>query len=1055
MWNACLNSMWLRPRLWVLGFLLSIGLLSLGTATFCFAQESTLHFEHLTSADGLSNRQVMAILQDHQGFMWFGTQDGLNRYDGSRFTTYQSSVSDDTTLSDDFIYTLAEDSQNQLWIGTRNGGLNRLDLGTEQIQAFLHIPGDPTSLSHNEVLAIHPDSSGSVWVGTRNGLNLLDRSTGRFTRYRHNPDDPTSISHNTVYAISRDQHGVLWIGTEAGLDRLDPETNHFVRYWPRPVDSIRGVLEAVLSIYEDHAGILWIGSRTKGLLRLDPATKRFTIQPDGPQSLAHHAVSSIVEDQDGTLWVGTGGSVITADPNGKGIARLDPETGRITSYAHRISNPNSLSSNDVYAVYVSRENILWVATWGGVDKYVPGKVFFQQHMPQLGIPNTLSHNLIVPIYEDREGVLWVGTRGGGLNRIDRRTGIIHHYKHDSTQPNSISHDHIFALAQTPDRALWIGTFGGGLNRLDPATGHFKHFRHDSTRANSLSDDQVLSVYADRHGILWIGTKTGGLNRLDPSTNIFTHYRHDPANLQSIGSDYVWPLFESKDGTLWVGTHGGGLNQFEPDKGVFKRYQHDPTHPSSISSNNIFVIIEDNAGMLWIGTQGGGLNRFDPRTERFQAYTEADGLPNNNVIGLIEDERGDIWASMYEGLVRFDRQKGVFRTFDTRDGLQSTAFSVGSYFKNQQGEVFIGGTNGFNSFFPARVRVNPYPPSTVLTAFRLIGLSARSGRAPSLSRPLAPKIELRHWQNDVAIDYVALHYSNPAKNKYLFKLDNYDEDWREADASETTVIYRNLNPGSYVFYLKAANSDGVWNETPTSVAITIHPPFWLTWWFRCLIGLLISSLLYVAYRSRVRKLLEVERLRMRIAGNLHDDIGANLSTIMLKSEMVVNREHLDEVQQRQLSEINRLARDTATALREMVWVVNTGYDSIDKLISKLEDVTATLLDSHLSYHFNRPVQIAPRKIGMGFRQNVYFLYKEALHNAVKHAQATHLEIDVSLQQNMLRLQIQDDGIGFVEDAVKHGHGLSLMRKRAADSGGRLSIISRPGEGTRVVLETKIT
>ena len=794
-----------------------------------YAVENNIKFEHITVDHGLSQSGISCILQDSQGFMWVGTQDGLNKYDGYNFTIYKYDELNSHSLSDNFIASIYEDKSGIVWVGTDNGGLNKFDRKTEQFSRYTHEPDNPNSLSDNRILSIYEDKFGALWIGTNGrGLNKFNREAEQFTHYSHNSNDPNSLGDNTVFSIYEDKLGTLWIGTDGGgLNKFNRETEQFTHYTHNPDDFNSLSSDTVLSIYEDQSGNLWIGTRGGGLNKFNRETRQFihyTHDPTNPNSLSDNTVSSINEDQFGNLWLAT--TSWYGNYYGAGLDKFEPETEEFIHYTHDSANPNSLSDNTVSYVFKDNSEILWIGTaFGGINLLDRKEQKFTHFKHNPADSNSLSSNSVGSIYEDQNGILWIGTFRGGLNKFDLKTRRFTHYTHDPDNPYSLSSDEVWSIYEDHLGTLWIGTSGGGLNKFDRETGKFTHYKHDHNNINSLSDDSVWSIYEDHLGTLWIGTLNGGLTKFQRETEQFAQYKQDSNNPNSLSDNNIFSIYEDHLGTLWIGTASGGLNKFVRKNEKFTQYKHDPNKPNSLSYDRVLSIYEYPTGTLWIGTYGGGLNKFDIATETFTHYTTKDGLPNNSVIGILADDDGNLWLSTGKGLSKFNPQNETFRNYDISDGLQGNEFDgVKAHFRSKTGKMFFGGLNGFNAFYPERVKDNPHIPPIVLTDFKKFNESAK------LEKPISEtkEIKLSYKDNFFGFEFAALDYTNPSKNQYAYKLEGFDKDWIYA-GTRRYATYTNLDGGTYTFRVKGSNNDGVWNEKGTSVKIIITPPPWKTWW----------------------------------------------------------------------------------------------------------------------------------------------------------------------------------------------------------------------------------
>ncbi len=863
---------------------------------------ATVRFEHLTIEDGLSQNAGLALLQDHTGYLWIGTQDGLNRYDGYSFKVYK------------------------------------------------HDPADPHSLSHNAILALHEDRAGQLWVGTwGGGLDRFDPATGQFTHFAPDPGQPDSLSHGIVTAILQDSTGVLWVGTLGGLDRLKPDGSGFEHFRQAAADPASLSADAVSTLFEDSRGTLWVGTGAYGLAgaglnRFDRATGTFTHYqhvPADPHSLASDNVAEIAADPSGRLWVGTGGYSLP----GAGLDLFDPATGTAQHFRHNPADPRSLSADNVFRVRVDGEGNLWLGTWGGGLNQMalsrPG--VFTRYQPDPYLPHSLSSDSVWSLLPDQSGVLWVGTANNGLNKLTPHSRHFALFQNQPDDPASLGHNAVGAFAIDPGGALWVGTWGGGLDRFDPASGAFRHYRHDPTDPLSLSNDLVMALHLDAHGDLWIGTLGSGLDRLRAGsqqfehfppgaagladgnitaitsdadglwlgtfaglhrytarTSTFTRYPHADADPTSLSHDQVVQVLLAPDNVLWLGTWGGGLNRLdlndpasaEPRTARFTRYQHADTDPTSLSEDSVWAIQRGADGVLWLGTQG-GLNRFDPAHGTFQAYGEKDGLRNATVLGVLGDAQGRLWLTTNNGLARFDPAAETFVIYDAADGLQSNEFNSNAWLRGPDGRLYVGGGHGFNIFDPAAIQPNLVPPPVVLT-----GLKVYNSAVPHA--PGAP-VELDHTQDFVAFEFAALDFHAPAKNTYAYKLEGVDPDWITA-GDRRYASYTNLPGGQYTLRVRAANSDGVWNEAGLSLPVIVQPPFWEAWWFRGLGLAALAALGVAVFQARVYTIR---------AQNRQLEAAVQQRTAELRQ---ANTQLATEVEQRKRAEAE-LARQAADERRE--------------------------------------------------------------------------------------------------------------------------------------------
>ncbi|MCP4404022.1 MAG: response regulator [bacterium] len=792
-------------------------------------------FERLFDKEGLSRSGFHCAIQDDTGFLWFGTADGVLRYDGYSLKAFRYDSARDDSLSSNTVYAMIEDRQGRIWVGTTGGGLNKFNPDTETFTRYQHDPDNPQSLSHNGVIALLEDREGNLWLGTEGGgLNAFNPETETFTRYQHDPDNPESLSQNTTWFLYEDREGFIWAATWGkGLNRFDPQTKTFRHYRHDPDDAQSLASDRVAAIHEDLQGNVWVAG-PGGLNKLDRSTGTFTRHtgdPADPYSLGRVGVWAMYPDRDGSLWLGSFGG---------GLKKFNPRTGQIKQYTHDPNNPKSLSSDLVWCVLQDAGGILWIGTVSGLNTFNPRTEAFGYYTADPNAPVSLTSSHIAAIAEERTGALWLGGTEGGVQKFDRATGTVTQYPQEPDSPNSLSPGTESLLV---DRAgiIWHGTYSRGLDRFDPQTGVVTHYRHDSKDALTISDNRVVEIFEDRGGTLWIGT-LNGLNRLDRQREQFARYVHDPDDPQSISDNAIWEIYEDRAGNLWIGTYNG-LNKKPPGSEHFERYVFDPQNPNSLSHNSVFTVLENPVGMLWIGT-GGGLTRMDPQTNSFTRFTEKDGLPSDSIQCILEHE-GNLWLSTKRGLSQFSPNPPRFKNYNAKDGLQGNDFSRACAGLSS-GELVFGGFDGINIFLPDRITDNTHVPPVVLTNFSILNTPV------SLNQALQEltSLDLSYKDSVFAFEFCALDYADPDKNRYAYMLEGFDREWTHVDGSRRFATYTNLDPGHYVFRVKGSNNDGVWNEDGLSVDIVITPPWWETIWFRVATLVLIIGLAIAGVRGRV-------------------------------------------------------------------------------------------------------------------------------------------------------------------------------------------------------------
>lgn len=873
-------------------------------------------FSHLTTRDGLSQGSVTSITQDRQGYIWIGTQEGLNRYDGKDIKVFQHDYSDPASLPHDWVWSLLPDDDGTLWVGTDGGGLSRFDTQTNRFQHFQHDAGNPNSLSGNRVRVVYKDRQGILWIGTDGqGLNRFDITTNTFTRFQHDVNDNQSLSHNSVLSILEDRRGNLWIGTRGGgLERLDRNSGQFFHYRHDADDPTSLSHDRVRSLFEDRAGNLWIGTYEGGLNRYQPEIgnfSRFQNNPNDPTSLSNDRVKDIYEDNNGTIWVATDGGLNEWLPADQGFAR----------YQNEVTNLDSLSNDQVSEIFQDRGGVLWIGTFKGISKWnYVSESFTYYH--QNGRQHQLSSNSIWAVAESNKHDLWIGTYGGGLNRLDLASNKTTYYKKNDSG-NSLSDDRIMSIFVDPQQIVWLGTRSGGLNRLDPLTDEVRHFRHVPVDPSSLSSDSITTIFGDDSGVLWIGTYGGGLNRYDPETDKFNNYRHDPADSTTVSSDRVMAIYRDRTGALWIGTENGGLNRFNQATGSFERYQHDPLDPRSLGNNSAWSIHEGRDGSLWIGTNGGGLNRWsaeDRQANRavFKKYRKSSGLRSDNVMAILEDNWGKLWISTNRGLAQLDPETDVVRNYSLSNGLKDNDFTFGSRLASHKGQLLFGSLSGVVSFMPDTMGVNLHRPPVALTA------TTRKGTlATTHSDTVQPiEIDLSYKEELVVFEFAGLDYADPSKNKYRYKLDGFDNEWSDPVQYRRTT-YTNLPTGHYIFRVMAANNDGVWNERQATFAFAVVPPPWLSPWAYATYLVVAIGVIFIFLRAQRNKLrLETEQrkeLERQVTHRTHElaerndelhELNVTLKEISTTDALtgLKNRRYLHDYMKSEVARIQRRAHD---------------------------------------------------------------------------------------------------------------------------------------------------
>jgi signal transduction histidine kinase/CheY-like chemotaxis protein/ligand-binding sensor domain-containing protein len=823
------------------------------TGISAHTQHGQLRFGHVGTREGLSHSNVICILRDSRGFMWFGTRDGLNRYDGYTFTTFRNDPQDTNSISNNTIISMIEDNEGFIWIATWGGGLNRYDRNTEKFLRFQHDPAVYTSLASNLLNTLMLDHNNVLWIGTEDaGFDRFDRHGRVFV---HTPNNNT-VQLSSVKSMYEDGDHRVWIGTnENGLHIFDPANNTDVAFYHSDKDIHSLSSNSIKVIFADSRHQLWIGTRGAGLNRFEPATNSFQQfrHNANPGSLCHDYVVAINEDAHGNLWIGT--------ENG-GLSILPPGSEAFKNYTQDDIDPESLSSNSIWTIYRDIHNDMWVGTYSGDINFWSSANNQFAHFRHTSSPFSLSHNKVLSILQDSHSNIWVGTDGGGLNHYDAVTKKFTPYLHNDNNKNSICGNFVLSLAEDRYGNIWIGTWGSGVTIFDPRKNVFRHLKNIPGDPGSVSSNNIYGIYRDRDGHMWLATYYGGLDRYVEETNTFIRYQHVDNDPSSISSNKINSIFQDSRGDFWVSTDGNGLDKFDPVTGKFKHFVHDEKK-NSISNNNVGKIYEDAAGNLWIGTMS-GLNYFNTRTGTFEIFRMEQGMPNDAVFGIIADDQQNLWLSTNKGLSKFDPVSRRFHNYTEADGLQSDEFKLNAAYKTSKGSLLFGGNNGFNEFDPATLYTDTYAPPLVMSNFMIMNqpVSPGTDKSSVLNKPIAETHSLRlpYSSSVISFEFTALHYRSGNKKQYSYMLQGFDHTWNDV-GSKRSATYTNLDPGKYVFLVRTRDGMGMWSKNILRMDLSIVPPFWMTWWFRCLAIAAWIAAVVIIYRRRVNAYrLQKEKLQ---------------------------------------------------------------------------------------------------------------------------------------------------------------------------------------------------
>ena len=989
-------------------------LLFINSSGFSQNPES-LKFDRITSENiviekGLSQNLINCMLQDHEGYMWFGTWDGLNRYDGYDFKIFGKKDG----LSNSSINTIIEDNKEQLWLGTEDG-LNILNLNNFTVSIHRHDPDNSNSISNDFINHIYKDKDGYYWICTSKGLNRYNPQTDVYTRFYFSLENADSINSNWINRAYQDKAGGLWIATRHGLFCFDPGDQVFIPYFHERENVNTISSNWIQDVRQSEDGAIWIGT-DNGLNRLDKGNDKITRYynyRDDEYSMSNNSINCIFQDSHGLLWIGTEDK----------LNLYDPVENNFFSYGNT-SNSSSLSNNTVFSIFEDRLGNLWVGTYKGINKIDKYSSKFEKFEKSPDNPNSLSNNIIFSVIMDDNDFVWVGT-GRGLNKLNRESGDYELINYQIDRHTNLRDVRVRALHQDSRGDIWIGTESYGMLRYDPEKRKFKQYLFDPDNENSLAGNTIYFIAEDSKNNLWIAT-SNGLSMIDQQTGNFTNYRNNPFDKNTISNNNIWHVYEDNDGNIWVSTDLG-VNRMNMSSGEITRYIHDHAHEYTISSNKVFSVFQDADGEFWMGTMGGGLNHFNPETEKFIYFNEDDGLPNNVVYNIVEDINGHLWLNTNWGLSRFDKSDSSFVNYDIKDGLQGNEFNGGAFFKSANGELFFGGMNGFNAFFPNEIGLNTRIPRIVVTSFKIFN------KDQPIKISSGDTLTLDYRDNFFSFEFSALDFANPSKNKYLYKLGNYDVDWIERDANRRIAEYANVSPGIYTFQVRASNNDGIWNDEDFNFTLLIPPPWYRQWWFRIALIVFVVSIIWIIIYRRFRSVKmksEVEKKMLNIEKQLFD-IEQKALRLQMNPHFIFNS--LNAIQSfiisndtdkaiHYLSKFSHLMRLILSNSRETIIPIK---DEV-KALTYFMDIEKLRFDDNFDY----TIKIDPR-IDEEFMAIPPMILQPYVENAIIHGlnnsnKKGHLQLDIKLQKDTIYCIIEDNGIGR-EEARKIKEASGIKRK----------------------------
>lgn len=878
----------------------------------CFGQNlaSPLYFDHLTIQEGLSHNTVYCLLQDRNGYIWIGTQNGLNKYNGYSFEVYRSNEQQNET--DEFIgkniSALFEDSNGNLWVGTRKYGINFKKKSSDK---FINLQSDLafSSIKGYEISSFMEDKAGNIWITTV-GAGVLRYNLETTTSQLYNSKN-SGLSSNVAFDVVEDKYGTIWVGTAGGgLNYLKNKDQFALSHQMLPNHPNMSGYRKKLFLDDEY---LWIGTEGTGLYQMNLKDRSYNhfAPGNGKRAINSNVVRDMYKAKDGSLFIAT---------DGEGLNIYDAATGEITNYTYQVAEKTALNSNALFCFLGDRTGNIWIGTYnGGLNIYKPNKTWFEFFTPAMEQNDELKDHSILSIFQSRDGKIWLGTDSGGLNWLEQDNNQFStpSFKNDPTNPNSIAGNVVKTIFEDSQKRLWIGLFGEGLNIYYRTTNIFQPFPIGTTN--------VWSIAERKDGTLWIATMGDGVKVIDPKTQEIVAFKPELKDPNSLADVHIMTVFVDGEDQVWIGTADNGLDRWDDEKGHFIHFRHHPSDSFSLSNDEVRAIFQDSKGEIWIGTEGGGLNRW-LGGERFERINEKDGLIANSIMGITEDQEGMIWLTTFEGISRFDPLTKSIRNFDFRTFQNTNQFNQAAILRAQNGKLFFGGINGLNAIWPTQIKENAYQPEILFTDIKIFNKHIPSGKLPDgriiLDKPIeeAETVQLSYLDQSFSFEFAAIDYTSPLENEFSYKMEGFNEQWQSTGAGEHSVNYTNLDPGDYIFKVRH-------REKEAAINVYIAPPFWQTIWFRVLliiffVGLIAFGVLFLIKRreaSHKQQLLKLQNEK------LATEIEAKNSRLMFSAvQMAHKNEILTDVKQ----DLQTLDNEADTKLRQLVHKLNRELMSED-------------------------------------------------------------------------------------------------------------------------------
>lgn len=985
------------------------------------AQTDSYNISEYNTSEGLSQSVVHTVIQDSRGFIWCGTQDGLNRFDGEHFKIYRYNPLDSNSISHGYIWIIVEDSDSNLWIGTYGGGLDYYKYNTDSFENYKYIE-EKNSINGNDVRAIYEDKDGMIWIGTENGLNVFNKKTKRWKNLSNGNN--SAVPYNNIRDIHPYKEIGLWLSAYGdGLVFYDLNQNKSYLYSFSNLDSSALSSNDVWEVYKDRENVYWVLTFGGGLNLFN--SEKFS--PFGEIKFDHFLSNAIDKDLTSIYEMPNGEVFIGTDTDG--LVIIDSLRQNYQKLTVDPNSTNTITNNGIWDIMQDNQGNIWLGTFGGGLNYLQRSEDKFRNISTKSGPVKLNNPIVFVVRKIAKNKLIAGTYGGGLSLLDRKNGSVSYY----TESNSgVASNYITDIVIENDSSYWFGTDGKGVSNYNPANNSFTNY--NTQNYNKLQSDFVKCMLIDSFNNIWVGSLGGLCNIKQPEKTRNKNYYNFSYDVDTRS------LFELKPGVILIGTHGDGLFQHDIHEGTLTKIEND-----LIRNEQITQIYSADAKIIWLGTRGSGLIKYDIEADSVDLFTELDGLCNNTILGITKDDYERLWITTNDGISVFDITRNKFINYYTVDGLLSNEFVQGSIYKDDNGIIYAGSVSGIEIIDPNKFSVSNFNPPIEITGITVLN------KEVSPKEYIDDELNLSYNENFVKINFASLDYTNPTKNQYRYKIGPGHEEWINL-GNEGAVNFANLPSDNYLIELNGSNSDGIWSKNVRKINLTINPPFYSTYWFYAVVLFTIGFVIYRFYYLRIQKRLEMDKLRLKIAKDLHDDVGSSLSQISLNADMINYESNLSKIKNR--SELIRSkSSEMINTMNDVIWSIDSRKDNLESLVERLKTMASQFTSSkQMILDFRDKISNPKKKLDVNFRQNIFLIVKEAVNNAVKYSNSEKITLNILESNERLHISISDFGKGLAETNYNKGNGLTNMKSRAKEINGEINFVNK--NGLTVDLKVKI-